>query len=119
MGLACRITRNKLGGVEKVEAPNGNDSLLYRGALASTGNEERALGIWATAYTPDFMNYYGDWENPTPESMFNLDANGEPLLQDVAAYYPALHGPWWLHEEGMAGHKELHARGRVKQRRGP
>ena len=87
MGLACRITRNKLGGVEKVEAPNGNDSILYSGALASTGNEERALGIWATAYTPDFMNYYGDWENPTPESMFNLDANGEPLLQDVAAYY--------------------------------
>lgn len=87
MGLACRITRNKLGGVEKVEAPNGNDSRLYNDALASTGNEERALGVWATAYTPDFINYYGDWENPTPESMFNLDANGEPILQDVAAYY--------------------------------
>ena len=57
MGVACKVFKNKEGKVEKVEAPNGLDSFLYESALSATGNEDRALEVWATAYTPGFQSY--------------------------------------------------------------
>lgn len=87
MGLSCKIFRSGDGGVEKVVSPNGEDSRLYRDALAAVGGSEDALGLWATAYTSGFKSYYGDWENPSRTDMFNLDENGEPLIYDVLKYY--------------------------------
>ena len=87
MGLSCKIFRSGDGGVEKVVSPNGEESRLYRNALAAVGGSEDALGLWATAYTSGFKSYYGDWENPSKTDMFNLDENGEPLIYDVLKYY--------------------------------
>lgn len=86
MGVACKIFKNKEGKVEKVEAPNGLDSFLYESALSATGNEDRALEVWATAYTPGFQSYYGMWESPETGELFDLDSNGEPKLFDVIKY---------------------------------
>lgn len=85
MGLKCQIEkRNNI--VERVEAPNGEPSVLYESALKLLGNSERALQVWAKAYTPDFLSYYGHWNNPASGEMFNTDSNGEPLLEDVLSY---------------------------------
>ena len=86
MGVACKVFKNKEGKVEKVEAPNGLDSFLYESALSATGNEDRALEVWATAYTPGFQSYYGIWESPETGELFDLDSNGEPKLFDVIKY---------------------------------
>ena len=56
MGLACRITR-KNGAIERVEAPNGSESMLYRDALSILGDSDKALGVMATAYTDGFKSY--------------------------------------------------------------
>lgn len=85
MGLKCQIEkRNNI--VERVEAPNGEPSVLYESALKLLGNSERALQVWAKAYTSDFLSYYGHWNNPAPGEMFNTDSNGEPFLEDVLSY---------------------------------
>lgn len=86
MGLACNIIRNGSGRIERVLAPNGMDSRLYGEALEATGSEEKALDAWATAYTPGFEAYYGNWENARVKEMYPLDANGEPRMYDVLGY---------------------------------
>ena len=86
MGLACNIIRNGSGRVERVLAPNGMDSRLYGEALEATGSEEKALETWATAYTPGFEAYYGNWENARVKEMYPLDGNGEPRMYDVLGY---------------------------------
>lgn len=86
MGLACNIIRNGSGRIERVLAPNGMDSRLYGEALEATGSEEKALETWATAYTPGFEAYYGNWENARVKEMYPLDGNGEPRMYDVLGY---------------------------------
>lgn len=85
MGVKCQIEK-KENKIERVEAPNGEPSVLYESALKLLGNSERALQVWAKAYTSDFLSYYGHWNNPAPGEMFNTDPNGEPLLEDVLSY---------------------------------
>lgn len=85
MGVKCQIEK-KENRIERVEAPNGEPSVLYESALKLLGNSERALQVWAKAYTSDFLSYYGHWNNPAPGEMFNTDPNGEPLLEDVLSY---------------------------------
>lgn len=85
MGVKCQIEK-KENKIERVEAPNGESSVLYESALKLLGNSERALQVWAKAYTPGFLSYYGHWNNPAPGEMFNTDSNGEPLLEDVLSY---------------------------------
>lgn len=85
MGVKCQIEK-KGNKIERVEAPNGEPSVLYESALKVLGDSERALQVWAKAYTPDFLSYYGHWNNPAPGEMFNTDSNGEPLLDDVLSY---------------------------------
>ena len=85
MGVKCQIEK-KENKIERVEAPNGEPSVLYESALKLLGNSERALQVWAKAYTSDFLSYYGHWNNPDPGEMFNTDPNGEPLLEDVLSY---------------------------------
>lgn len=86
MGLLCQIIKNKKGEVERIEAPNGQPSMLYNKALSVLGNEEQAMNVWAKAYTPGFFRYYGYWNNPNKLEEFNTDMNGEPLFEDVIAY---------------------------------
>lgn len=86
MGLACNIIRNGSDRIERVLAPNGMDSRLYGEALEATGSEEKALETWATAYTPGFEAYYGNWENARVKEMYPLDGNGEPRMYDVLGY---------------------------------
>lgn len=85
MGVKCQIEK-KENEIKRVEAPNGEPSVLYESALKLLGNSERALQVWAKAYTSDFLSYYGHWNNPAPGEMFNTDPNGEPLLEDVLSY---------------------------------
>jgi hypothetical protein len=80
MGLKCKVRRVS-GEIESVKAPNGQDSILADDALGYTGDRQTALKLWATAFTPEFEDYFGHWrEHP---QLFRLDANGEPLFQDV------------------------------------
>lgn len=69
----------------EILAPNGEKSLLYEEALSQTGSEESALKIWNTAYSDDFILYYGDWKT-SPTDNQDLDANGEPALADVESF---------------------------------
>ena len=85
--MACSIIRNKSGEIKKVLAANGKDSILYNEILslpAIAGDKEQALRMWAIAYTPEFKNRHGDWENG--ESTITLDDNGEPVIGHVAPY---------------------------------
>ena len=71
--MACSIIRNKSGEIKTVLAANGKDSILYQNILeipAMAGDKEQALRMWAIAYTPEFKNRHGDWEND--ESTTNL-----------------------------------------------
>lgn len=85
MGVKCQIEK-KENEIKRVKAPNGEPSVLYESALKLLGNSERALQVWAKAYTLGFLSYYGHWNNPAPGEMFNTDPNGEPLLEDVLSY---------------------------------
>ena len=85
MGVKCQIEK-KENEIKRVKAPNGEPSVLYESALKVLGNSERALQVWAKAYTSDFLSYYGHWNNPAQGEMFNTDPNGEPLLEDVLSY---------------------------------
>lgn len=85
MGVKCQIEKNG-DKIERVTAPNGEPSVLYESAKQILGNEEKALEVWAKAYTSDFLDYYGHWNAPAPGELFNTDSNGEPMLEDVIAY---------------------------------
>ena len=80
----CQIEK-KENKIERVEAPNGEPSVLYESALKLLGNSERALQVWAKAYTPDFCHIMVVGITRLQE-MFNTDPNGEPLLEDVLSY---------------------------------
>ena len=80
MGLACKIKRDVLGNITRVESPNGGDSKLYEEALKLTKNPEEAGKIWAYAYNDVFKSTFGDWQNG--ENTKSLE-EGEPKLNDV------------------------------------
>lgn len=88
MGLNCQITR-KGDVIERVEAPNGEPSSLYENAKRLLGDTQKALMVWAKAYTPGFLSHYGYWRNPKPGEFYNTDQNGEPMVDDVLAYMKA------------------------------
>lgn len=87
MGLNCRIFKDREGSITGVMAPNGKESKLFGEAFKITGNKEKAVEVWATAYTPGFVRYYGNWTNKATRSAFSLDENGEPRIDDVLAYF--------------------------------
>jgi hypothetical protein len=78
--MACRIERTKSGDVNKVYAPNGQESVLYNKLREAYSTSEEALSAWATVYTTAFQDKYGRWlAGQVPV----LDQNGEPLAEDV------------------------------------
>lgn len=68
-------------------APNGERSRLYDDALSVSGDREKSLDVWATAYSDGYVRSVGNWMlNP---SEYELDDNGEPRLGDVLSYIKA------------------------------
>lgn len=63
--MECSVHRDKEGNITKVDAPNGEKSILFDSlvnSLGGPGNEEKALRIWAKVYTPSWKAQFGDWE---------------------------------------------------------
>lgn len=55
MSLNCRIVRNPINNnVERVEAPNGEESLLYKSALNKFNDAKTALNVWAVSSLTSF-----------------------------------------------------------------
>lgn len=81
--MSCSVFRDKDNNITRVEAPNGQESVLFsslKAAIGELGNEEDALRAWARVYTPTFKQWFGDWENDKENSSKVIDKNGEPLL---------------------------------------
>lgn len=84
--MACSIVRDPRNGqLVEVIAPNGQPSRLFSNALEIVGDPEKALLVWAMAYTPRFKMKYGDWEKDA--SRLSVDENGEPTV-DVVMHTP-------------------------------
>ena len=62
MGL-CQVFRSDSGKINKVTAPNGQESKLYQDILKVQQDPELALKTWAQVYTPSFKEWFGDWES--------------------------------------------------------
>lgn len=71
--MSCQVFRNEEGKIERVEAPNGNESILFNTIvkLPEIENEEEALKLWAQTYTPSFKKWFNNGV---------VDENGEPKL---------------------------------------
>ena len=87
--MICQIHRNyTTGEVDRVTTPNGVDSSLYKDALAITKDAEKALNIWATAYTDSYKNSYGEWvEEPSLSQVMdfiNIDSKEDKLSTEEA-----------------------------------
>ena len=87
--MICQIHRNyTTGEVDRVTTPNGVDSSLYKDALAITKDAEKALNIWATAYTDSYKNSYGEWaEEPNLSQVMdfiNIDSKEDKLSTEEA-----------------------------------
>lgn len=84
MGRSCYVIKNKEGGVDNVLAPNDQPSGLYQRAMEVLGDQKQALSVWGTAYSPDFVSFFGDWMSIPSE--YDLDSNGEPRYDDVMSF---------------------------------
>lgn len=67
MAGQCTIARDQNGEIQDVFAPNQKSSKLFTSAVESINDsskegKEKALKIWARAYTPTFKERFGDWE---------------------------------------------------------
>ena len=84
MGRSCYVIKNKEGGIDNVLAPNDQPSGLYQRAMEVLGDQKQALSVWGTAYSPDFVSFFGDWMSMPSE--YDLDSNGEPRYDDVMSF---------------------------------
>lgn len=84
MGRSCYVIKNKEGRVDNVLAPNDQPSGLYQRAMEVLGDQKQALSVWGTAYSPDFVSFFGDWMSMSSE--YDLDSNGEPRYDDVMSF---------------------------------
>lgn len=75
MGVKCQIVINPNNQeVVKVLDRQGNESTLFNEAVQYyNGDRSEALDLWTTAYTDDFIEYFGDFDE-------------EPNVQDVVVY---------------------------------
>lgn len=78
MGLKCQISYSNTGQAI-VTNSTGNISQLYTDALALTQNQEAALNIWASAFTPEFEQTFGKVVEGT-----------EPPVLQVIKFYQSL-----------------------------
>ena len=78
MGLKCQISYSNTGQAIVTDS-TGNISQLYTDALALTQNQEAALNIWASAFTPEFEQTFGKVVEGT-----------EPPVLQVVKFYQSL-----------------------------
>jgi hypothetical protein len=78
MGLKCQISYSNTGQAI-VTNSTGNISKLYTDALALTQNQDAALNIWASAFTPEFEQTFGKAAEGT-----------EPSVLQVVKFYQSL-----------------------------
>jgi len=74
MGIACQLIKDTSGNIVNVEAPNGNDSLLYRSLLNTLNDETTAINLWSYSYTDEFNE---------AEAYQPKDRNGEHLPRTI------------------------------------
>ena len=75
----CIIIRNpETKKIERVNAPNGEESKLFNDIVSLGIDKETALKHWGQVYTDSFKNWFGDWERKQGSKV--VDKNGEPLL---------------------------------------
>lgn len=101
--MSCKIIRNKENKIQRVNAPNGKESILYKsikdllpdkieldsyvrhavinGNIKATSKDEIALALWSKVYTSKFKEWFGDWENDPKNASKVVDQNGEPLIR--------------------------------------
>lgn len=61
--MSCQVIRNTdTNEIEKVLAPNGKESMLYKDINKYITSKEEALLAYAQIYTPSFKEWFGDWE---------------------------------------------------------
>ena len=78
--MSCQIRYDKHGNVSRVNAPNGNESLLYQTLKNTLGNSNDALKAWARVYTDNFKQWFGDWEgNPIKKGVKELFSSNKEL----------------------------------------
>lgn len=70
--MSCQIKYDKHGNVSRVNAPNGNESILYQTLKNTLGNSNDALKAWARVYTDNFKNWFGHW---APNNSTKPDVN--------------------------------------------
>lgn len=76
--MTCSVIRNSNMEIERVLAPNREDSILFNNINQIILNKELALRAWAQVYTKNFKEWFGDWEKEGASKA--VDKNGEPLL---------------------------------------
>lgn len=104
--MSCQIHRNKItNDIERVTAPNGNPSILFREINKLVRNKEASANVWAKAYTPSFLLKNGDWitlervkrtdpgnttliEQLEATVTHSIDENGEPAIDILSDYLP-------------------------------
>ena len=79
--MACTVQRDPVTNeIQKVLAPNGKESVLFKELNNQLGDKEKALDAYSYVYTDNFINSFGNWlEDNTLSDL--LDDNREPLLE--------------------------------------
>ena len=63
------------------KAPNGASSVLFQSLLnICNGDRNKALQAKFKVYTPNFKQWFGDWQNDPENASKIVDENGEPLV---------------------------------------
>lgn len=79
--MACTVQRDpKTNEIQKVLAPNGKESILFKELNNQLGDKEKALDAYSYVYTDNFINSFGNWQEDNNLSDL-LDENNEPLLE--------------------------------------
>ena len=75
--MACQVFRDDSGEINRVVAPNGQESILFKDLLGDGADKEQALKNWIKAYTPSFKQKYGDWEKVSQM------VSNDPAIDDI------------------------------------
>ena len=60
--MACTVQRDPITNeIQKVLAPNGKESILFKELNNQLGDKEKALDAYSYVYTDNFINAFGNW----------------------------------------------------------
>ncbi len=113
MANFCTIARNQVNEIQEVYAPNRKPSILYRDILSSLNDftkegKDKALQMWARAYTPTFKSKFGNWELVSEALLYRDKVM--PSARDIFVQNPQL----FLFEAAVQAHSsESEQRGAI------